>query len=160
MSGPSQPERFSFNRRPLPVPGDLRIEWRVSLIVLMLGYSRGKQASLAKLHILNDAIRTNRSTHLLDLVVDAKAGMMPWTFRIEPAFARAVDFVVGDKLAEWTSSATRSSLQLTASGVALFDKLKVESDVLESEKNVLAVYAKSMTEGAVSHVVGTKRRAL
>lgn len=160
MSPPSQPERFSFNKRPIPVPGDLRIEWRVSLIVLMLGHSRAKQASLAKLHILNDAIRGKHSAHLLDLVVTAKAGMMPWTFRIEPAFARAVDFVVGDKLADWTTSSNRSGLQLTTKGIALFEKLKAESDILTSEKDVLAVYAKSMTEGAISLVIGSKRRTL
>lgn len=160
MSLPSQPERFSFRQRPIPVPGDLRIEWRVSLIVLMLGHSRAKQASLAKLHILNDAIRGKRSAHLLELVVKSKAGMMPWTFRIEPAFARAVDFVVGDKLADWTTSSNRSGLQLTAKGVALFEKLKAEDDILTVEKDVLAVYAKSMTEGAVSLVIGPKRRAM
>jgi len=29
-------ERFSFVRRPVPVPGDLRIVWRLSLLLMML----------------------------------------------------------------------------------------------------------------------------
>lgn len=154
-----QPERFSFRSRPIAVPGDLRIEWRVSLIVLMLGYSRAKQASLAKLHILNDAIRASRSEHLLELVVKAKPGRMPWTFRVEPAFGRAVDFVVGDKLAGWTTTADRSALQLTAQGVRLFEALTRDTDLLTSEKDLIAKYAKSMTETMVTAVLGAARKA-
>lgn len=154
-----QPERFSFRSRPIAVPGDLRIEWRVSIIVLMLGYSRAKQASLAKLHILNDAIRASRSEHLIELVIKAKPGKMPWTFRVEPAFGRAVDFVVGDKLAGWTTTADRSALQLTAQGVRLFEALTRDAELLTSEKDILAKYAKSMTETMVTAVLGSARRA-
>lgn len=154
-----QPERFSFRSRPIAVPGDLRIEWRVSLIVLMLGNSRAKQASLAKLHILNDAIRASRSEHLLDLVVKTKPGGMPWAFRVEPAFGRAVDFVVGDKLAGWTTTAGRSALQLTVQGTRLFDALTSDTDLLTSEKVVLAKYAKTITETMVTAVLSAARKA-
>ena len=159
MTPTVSPERFSFRSRPIAVPGDMRIEWRVSLIVLMLGYSRAKQASLAKLHILNDAIRASRSEHLLELVVKAKPGRMPWTFRVEPAFGRAVDFVVGDKIAGWTTTADRSALQLTAQGVRLFEALARDDDLLTSEKVVLAQYAKAITERMVTAVLSAARRA-
>jgi hypothetical protein len=152
------PERFSFQRRPIPVPGDLRIEWRVALITLMLGYSRAGQASLAKLHLLNDAIRSGRSETQLDLLVGARSAMLPWGFRVEPAFARATDFVVGDRLAEWTQTAGRSALKLTSSGKSAFEKLSGEDDVLLSEKQVLSRYAKAISEAAVSAVVGPERR--
>lgn len=158
MIEPQEPPRFSFRQRPIPVPGDLRIEWRVALIALMLGYSRAKQASLPKLHILNDAIRSRRSSQQLDTVVSARPGTLPWPFRIEPAFGRAIDFVVGDRLADWTVvSGNRSGLKLTAPGVALFDKLKAETDLFVTEKQILEKYAKSMTEASVSAVIGLKR---
>ncbi len=153
------PGRFSFRSQPIPVPGDLRIEWRVALIMLMLGYSRAGQASVAKLHILNDAIRSDRSTGQLDIIVRAKAGMLPWVLRVEPAFARAMDFVVGDKLAEWTQSAGRTAMKLTRAGATAFNNLEAEGDILKSEKDVLSVYAKAMTEGSVTAVIGARRRA-
>lgn len=159
MSLTLHPERFSFRARPIAVPGDLRIEWRVSLIMLMLGNSRSKQASLAKLHILNDAIRSSQGGHLLELVIKAKSGKMPWTFRVEPAFARAVDFVVGDKLATWTTTAGRAALQLTVQGIRLFDALNGEADVLTTEKVVLKEYAKSISETMVTAVLGAARKA-
>ena len=157
MISPEGPQRFSFRPRPIPVPGDLRIEWRISLIVLMLGYSRAKQASLPKLHILNDAIRSGRSERQLDLVVNTRAGMLPWTFRVEPAFARAIDFVVGDRLASWTSTGGRSGLKLTNAGISLFDRLRSESDLLVGEQQVLIKYAKAITEASVGAVIGLKR---
>ncbi|MDP3410529.1 hypothetical protein [Bosea sp. (in: a-proteobacteria)] len=153
------PQRFSFRKRPIAVPGDLRIEWRVSIIVLMLGFSRSKQASLAKLHLLNDAVRAPKAAALLDLVVSSSPGRIPWTFRIEPAFGRAIDFVVGDGLAGWTTTADRSALQLSIKGVTLFESLKKEHDLLTSERDLLSKYAKSMTEAIVSAVIGAARRA-
>jgi len=125
----------------------------------MLGFSRSKQASLAKLHILNDAVRGPRAVALLDLLIKPDPGRAPWTFRIESAFGRAIDFVVGDGLAAWTTTADRSALQLTAKGAALFEVLKREKDVLATEREVLTVYAKSMTESLVSAVIGAARRA-
>ena len=87
--------RFSFKRRPTPVPGDMRIAWRVSLILLMLSASRSSKASLAKLHILNDAIRSNQVARLKDATA-AGAKILPWNLRVEPAFARAIDLTSGN----------------------------------------------------------------
>lgn len=141
------------------MPGDLRIEWRVALITLMLGYSRSKQASIAKLHILNDAIRSGRSSGLLDLLVGAKPGMLPWVLRVEPAFARAIDFVVGDKLAVWTpASGGRTSLKLSNTGIQAFESLEAATDILGSEKEIIAVYARKITEASVANVIGPERR--
>ena len=125
--------------------------------MMMLGYSRAKQASLAKLHILNDAIRNKRSERMLDVVVGAKAGVLPWTLRIEPAFARAIDFVVGDKFAEWGVCGGRSGLKLTPIGTALFEKLRVDAEVLVSERALLQTYAKAITEAAVGKSIGQRR---
>ena len=149
---------FSFQRRPIPVPGDLRISWRVSLILLMLGNSRSNKASLAKLHVLNDAIRSNQHERLRSAVTGAKL-TLPWNLRVEPAFARAVDFVVGEKLAGWTKASSRSALQLTAAGVSAFNQLLKMDDALVEEKAILAELAKVIPEGAVSHLLGERRNA-
>ncbi len=153
------PERFSFRSQPFPVPGDLRIQWRVALITLMLGYSRAEQASVAKLHILNDAIRASRKRELLDLIISAKAGMLPWVLRVEPAFARAMDFVVGDNLAVWAQTADRTALKLTPAGSMAFERLRNEDDILTTEKSLLTVYAKKMTETSVTAVIGARGNA-
>ncbi|QGN54234.1 hypothetical protein [Novosphingobium sp. Gsoil 351] len=150
--------RFSFERRPTPVPGDLRITWRVSLILLMLSASRSSRASLAKLHIVNDAIRSNQIARLRD-ATDADAKILPWNLRVEPAFARAIDFVVGERLAEWTRTGGRASLQLTSRGLSAAKQIEKVDDALERERAIVFEHAKKLTEIRVSALLGERQAA-
>jgi hypothetical protein len=148
--------RFSFQRRPTPVPGDLRISWRVALILVMLGCSRSNRASLAKLHILNDAVRSDQH----DRLKDALNGAHPdpsWSFRVEPAFARAVDFVVGEKLATWTKATGRTALQLTKVGIEAAEAVMGLEDALVTERAIVSDLAKAITETTVATLLGEGR---
>jgi hypothetical protein len=150
------PQAFSFRSRPISVPGDLRISWRVALIVLMLGTSRGRQASLAKLHVLNDAIRSNAADQL-HLIATGQVAIMPWNLKVEPAFARAMDFVVGDKLAEWSRAADRTALKLSVKGSEAFKKIIAEGEVLALEKSIIQTYAKDITESTLTSVLKARK---
>lgn len=150
--------RFSFERRPVPVPGDLRIAWRVALILLMLAYSRSHRASLAKLHILNDAIRSEQHRRLKDVLTNAQAGL-PWNLRVEPAFARAIDFVVGERLATWTKTTGRAALQLTKAGIEAAELVMGLEDALVEERAVILEFAKAITETMVATLLGEGRKA-
>jgi len=93
---------FSFTPRPLPVPGDLRINWRVAVTLLMLADSRAKRASLAKLHVLNYAIRSRRARAQLARILDGTDHALNWQTPVEPAFGRAVNFGIEEVVARWT----------------------------------------------------------
>jgi hypothetical protein len=67
-------DRFSFRVRPVAVPGELRISWRLAVITLMLHHCRQQRASLIKLHILNDVIRSPSSASLLQVNLDRYGG--------------------------------------------------------------------------------------
>jgi hypothetical protein len=149
---------FSFRRRPTPVPGDLRIAWRVALIVFMLGCSRSNRASLAKLHILNDAVRFDHHGSLKAALGGAKADLL-WSFRVEPAFARAIDFVVGEKLAAWTKATGRAALQLTKGGIEAFEAVRDLKDALVTERQVISDLAKALPESSVASLLGESRKA-
>jgi hypothetical protein len=43
---------FELSARPEPIPGDLRLAWGIALVILILGRSRAKRASLQKLHFM------------------------------------------------------------------------------------------------------------
>jgi hypothetical protein len=124
----------------------------------MLGRSRSQRASIAKLHILNDAIRSN-APDKLQAIVEGTASTLPWNLRVEPAFARAIDFAVGDKLAAWTRTAGRAALQLTVDGSTAFESISKMPDALTSEKEVLGAFSKSVTESVVTAVLGSGRKA-
>jgi hypothetical protein len=149
--------RFSFQRRPTPVPGDLRIAWRVALILVMLGCSRSNRASLAKLHILNDAVRSDQHGRLKAALAGALLDL-PWSFRVEPAFARAIDFVVGEKLAKWTKVTGRAALQLTKVGVEAAKGVIGLEDALVTERPIVSDLAKEITERAIANLLGEGRR--
>jgi hypothetical protein len=148
--------RFSFSAKPVPVPGDLRIGWRLALILMMLGKSRAKKASLAKLHVLNHAIRSPTASKQLERLLAGDVTLVHWQMQIEPAFARAIDFMVGERFAEWTHSSSRSALQLTSTGVKAFETLDHATEVLEVERAFLGSRAMSVTESFVSKLMSTE----
>jgi hypothetical protein len=150
--------RFSFKQRPVPVPGDLRIVWRVALILMMLDYSRSKRASLAKLHIINDAVRSDRKRDL-DMILKGAAASLPWNLRVEPAFARAVDFVVGEGLATWTKASGRAALQLTKLGIESAEAVKNQADALIEEREIISEFAPAISEGAIISLLGDGPKA-
>ena len=156
--GISSARRFSFTSRPIPVPGDLRINWRLAVILLMLGSSRSNKASLAKLHLLNDAVRSTQSLDRLKSILSESSGLLGWHMRVEPAFGRAIDFAVGEKLAEWTRTAQRSGLQLTKQGISAAATIAKIDGVLTGEKEFFSGVAKQISEDFVTKVLRGERR--
>ena len=148
---------FSFVRRPVPVPGDLRIAWRLPVILLMLAMSRGKRASLAKLHILNGALRSSVGRVRLSNIVTSATPASSWQIRVEPALGRAIDFLIGAKLAQWTEVSKRIGLELTVSGTKAAEQLLKLDDALNDEREFLKSVAGGVTEGLVSAVIGSRK---
>ena len=69
-------ESVSFRVRPVSVPGELRITWRLAVVVLMLAGCRKQRASLVKLHVLNDALRSEDSAQQLRRVLRGRTGAL------------------------------------------------------------------------------------
>jgi len=148
---------FSFTPRPLPVPGDLRINWRVAVILLMLAGSRAKRASLAKLHVLNYAIRSDRARAQLSRILDGTEHALNWQMRVEPALGRALNFVVGEGFARWTPVAARTGLELTPAGLKAASKVTEAEDLLVEERAFLETVGKRVTEDFVSRLLTAGR---
>src|SRR5438876_12415673 len=89
---------FSFERRPAPLPGDLRPAWRIALLLLILFHSRAQKASLQKLHVLNWAARTAGNQKLLLRFMSGAAGKDEIIPRVEPSLNRAINFARGESL--------------------------------------------------------------
>lgn len=150
---------FSFTQRPLPVPGDLRINWRVAVTLLMLFESRAKRASLAKLHVLNHAIRSQRARQQLVRILEGAEYALSWQMRVEPAFGRAVDFVVGEGFARWVRVGGRAGLELTPAGIKAAAELENDESLLVGEKTFLRTVGKQSTEQSVSRLLTVDRNA-
>ena len=54
--------QFSFQRRPISLPGDLRPTWRIGLLtILMVQCCRQQRSSLTRLHVLSWAVRSEEN---------------------------------------------------------------------------------------------------
>ena len=153
----SEEKIFSFVIRPKPVAGDMRIAWRLAITLLILYHSKGKKASLAKLNLMNDAIRSENSRSTLVKLLSKETPLRDWRIRVEPAFSRNLDFLVGEGLAEWIVASNRASVQLNARGIAATEEVMSRSDLLEIEKEFIKINSSSVTEKFVKQVITAGR---
>lgn len=152
-------EQFSFVHRPIPIPGDLRLSWRIPILLLMLEYSRQRKASLIKLHVLNDAIRSSSSTDRLRQILSNQLPAKFWQPRIEPAFARAIDFASGDGFVTWINTTNGPGLSLLTKGKVAISKIIEMPEVLVNEKQVISDLADTVTERTAKSLLVAARFA-
>ena len=142
-----------FHERPKPVPGDLRITWRIAMTLLALHFCRRNSASFIKLHILNGALRSKVARNRLINALDGKIEEDTCTFHLEPAFSRNLDLLVGKGLAQWTIASSRLGLRLSALGIKAATDINSETGILANEREFLETCAGSVTEKLVTRIV-------
>jgi hypothetical protein len=150
-------EKIVFRERPKPCAGDLRISWRLALLLIILSASRSKKASMAKLHVLNDAARSERSRLKLLDMMNERRPMLDWRLRVEPALSRAVDFLVGEGFARWDASGGKMYVQLLPEGEVAERALSKRDDYEALDQENLRYLAKHASEAFVSALIGFGR---
>ncbi|MEP0701256.1 MAG: hypothetical protein ABJN36_17375 [Cyclobacteriaceae bacterium] len=148
---------FSFKRKPSPVPGDLRIGWRVPVTLLMLNNSRGKKASLAKLNLMNDALRSEASREKLASILRGQVARIEWRMRVEPAFGRNLDLLTGGGLAEWSVANGKAAIYLTEKGKEVSKFIQDDSESFSDEKSFLTLFSTELTEGFVNQILAANK---
>src|SRR5688500_18987968 len=109
--------RVSFERRPFPLVADLRLTWRLPLLALCLQICcRGGRSSLARLHLLNWAVRTPKSRTLLLQALDGHRRPHDMPVRLEPSLIRVIDFAAGEGLVDFPKG---DRVQLATKGYGL-----------------------------------------
>ena len=120
-----------FHSRPKSVPGDLRVSWRLSMTLLALHYCRRKRASFTKLHLLNGALRSGLARERLIGFLNGNLDVATCTIRVEPAFSRNLDLLIGKGLGEWLVASTRLSVQMTAQGMDVAKSIDASEDSVQ-----------------------------
>jgi hypothetical protein len=137
---------FAFRQRPTPLVGDLRPAWRIALVLLMLLHSRGKKATLQKLHVLNSACRSMDTRRGFLRYVQGEARKDEIIPRVEPSLNRALNLARGEGLVEIEKG---KNMKLTPAGLKFAKQLDETSDCLEAEKVFLRAVESFATEGRV-----------
>ena len=145
---------FELTSRPEPVPGDLRMAWGIALIILILGRSRGKRASLQKLHFMAHSARTKESREEVRRVFTGDRGPADLVVRVEPWLNRAIAFA---KAAGLITLEHGRSLKLTDDGLKTLERISSADSVMTEERNFLDVISPRATERAVEKVMRMER---
>ena len=140
---------FTFRERRTPLAGDLRPAWRMSLVLLMLLHSRGKKATLQKLHVLNSACRSEGTRREFLRYVEGEARKDEIIPRVEPSLNRALNLARGEGLVEVENG---KNIKLTPAGLKLAKVLDETPDCLDAEKSFLKQAGGFMTEGKVENL--------
>src|SRR5271157_5660788 len=95
-------QALRFKRRPMAIAAELRPDWKIGSLLLILHLSSwGGKSSLRRLHILNWALRSPKTRAEFEEVREHQQALFSFQFRFEPALGRAVSLAVGEKLVEW-----------------------------------------------------------
>ena len=141
---------FSFVRRPVPIPGDLRASWKVLLLLAMLARCcRGSRSSLHRLHVLNWATRVPRNGSIL---LGALAGVVDPTtvlVRLDPSLNRAIDRARGFGVVALPRG---NRVVLMAAGVRVASQLE-SSDVFSTELETLGEIGHRLSEGKTTEIL-------
>jgi hypothetical protein len=143
LSGP-----FSFNPRPEPVAGDLRMSWGIAILLLSLLSSRGHKASFQKLQFLAHAVRIAEGRDDVRALLHGELRPSDISVRVEPWLNRGVAFAHALKL---VSVDKGKSVTLTDRGIAMANTIAT-SDALAEELLFLRDVAPKLTGALLTKI--------
>ena len=148
--------KFRFKKRPLDLPGDLRPNWRVPILLMMLRLCcRGGKSSLFKLHMLNWTMREQGRQEALLAALSDPSQYDRIQMQVEPSFIQAVQFAVGEGLLERLEN---SRVKITDAGTKLAKEIE-KTECIIIEKSFLKSVGLKLTEDWVAGFAAWSRVA-
>ena len=145
---------FTFRRRPTSVPPDIRPEWRIPLLLLMIRNCRGQVASREQLHVLNSAVLSAGSRHALLAAFSGQLASRSPALQFEPACDRAIDRGLGLGLMTMNP---QGRLQLTDLGRSIASAVDADDQLFTAERELLASLPKPLSQAAVRNALAQRR---
>lgn len=140
---------FTFVRRPVPLPPDLRPLWKLlSVCLILLRCCRGQKAGLTKLHILAWCFKSAPAGRALLSFLDGAHRSEEVIVHVEPSLNRAIDFGVAEGLFKLATG----KVALTDKGKQVARAIDNMDGVFEPEKQFLARVGHRLTDGAVKRL--------
>jgi hypothetical protein len=144
-------QSFRFTRRPMAIAAELRPDWKIGALLLILHISsRGGKSSLRRMHILNWALRSAKNRAEFEEVRERQQRLFSFQFRFEPALGRAINLAVGEKFIDWVDG---DRLQITAKGTRWVTDILKDESVMQEEREFLKRIGKSITEPIATEMI-------
>ena len=147
-------QSLRFKRRPMAIAAELRPDWKIGTMLLILHISsRGGKSSLRRLHILNWALRSSKNRTEFEQVREHHQPLFSFRFRFEPALGRAINLAVGEEYVEWVGG---NRLQITSKGQRWVKDILKDKSVMQQEREFLERIGKDITEGIATEMITVK----
>jgi hypothetical protein len=148
-------DHVTFTARPSPLIADLRLSWRLPLLLITLHVCclQG-QSSHKRLHLLNWAVRTPSGRRQLLAALNGERRPQDVLMRTDPVVSQVIDYARGEGLVTFPRG---DRVKLTKKGAELAAAILAHDDCMEDEKRYLRVLGRQVTEAWVTFVmsVGT-----
>jgi len=147
-------QALRFKRRPMAIAAELRPDWKIGALLLILHLSsRGGKSSLRRLHILNWALRSAKNRAEFEQVREHQQPLFNFQFRFEPALGRAINLAVGEKYVAWVGG---NRLQITPRGQRWVKDILKDESVMQEEREFLKRIGKDITKGIATEMITVK----
>jgi hypothetical protein len=141
----------SFTPRSETVPGDLRREWRLAALVILLFRCNRRSASLQQIQVLGRAMLNSDAREAVANGIQDPFLLVP-VVRDDPAWRRAVELAAGLDLVAWTQN---GRAVLTDLGTSLAGSIWADDHLLSVEKALLA--GLQLTQAAVDRLIARQQ---
>ena len=141
---------FEFNDRPAPIPADIRADWRVPLLMLIVSSCRGRRASLQQVQAIAAAAIFEESREVFLRSFAGEADPAALLIRYDPAVTRAANLAVGLDLLSWQN---KSRLGLTTKGEAMLEAILADGGAFVEERSFLSDLGGKIPMSSISRML-------
>ena len=142
---------FVFTNRPTPVPADIRADWRIPLLLLIVQSCRGQRASLQLLQTIAWATIFEESRADFLNAFRGETDPVALFIRYDPAVTRAINLAVGLSLLEWQGG---NRLRLTEDGEGVLAKVLDAEGIFSEEREFLSELGTSIPMNRIDRMLG------
>lgn len=140
----------SFRARPDPIPGDLRLAWRLAALSLALNRFRAHTAHVRHLHLLVSALRSPTIQSVVLRSLSGGATPNDFLVRFDPSLTRTIKLAVATELVDQTPS---FAYKLMPSGRALAESVWSDQSIMTQEKKFLDRLPRRISQKSLNAVL-------
>ncbi|MFR0778757.1 MAG: hypothetical protein ACLSH8_04035 [Zhenhengia sp.] len=146
---PKNVNKIRITDRPIAVPYNYRISYKVSQILLILDKcSKRGACSLEKLQIICHIFISDKAQK--DLLNYIQNGTGVFVIRFDPTVNRSINFAIAEKLIARNS---KGRFNLTDKGKAVIKEIEKDDELFKYEKTILGVVGSKLTEKKIENVI-------
>lgn len=140
-------ETIVFDQKPVAVPYNYRISYRVALLLMIIKYccSSRSGCSLIKINMISNILAKRDTFNEINVLRNSSR-----IVRFDPAVTRGLNFAIAEGLMEQQKD---GKFRLTADGKKYVEEICKQDDLMRLEKEMLNKISTSITEEKIQEIM-------